>query len=111
MPKPNKPNAPHTTWDAVDSGIADLVGKRVFYQLTDAEGGVPDMRKVVAFVLKTGFDLGGEPGVAKRNGDGKIVSLIWFVNYGGTVIVKEAPLDSAREPGTFDTVKSGDTVT
>lgn len=87
----------------LDSGIAPLTGKRVFYQLTDVEGGTdePDGRKSPAVIVK---NLRG-----KRDAEGRLVSrLLVFPCDGEQPFSVEAPSDSSRTPGTWDNHQPGD---
>ncbi len=90
---------------SLDSGIAPLHGKRVFYQLTDEEGGTdePDGRKTPAIIT---FNYRG-----KRDGNGVLVSALFILRpgfRGGPFVKDEVPGDSSRSPGTWDTIHPGD---
>jgi hypothetical protein len=89
----------------LDSGIAPLHGKRVFYQLTDEEGGTaePDGRKTSAIIT---FNYRG-----LRDDQGRLVSALIILRpgfRGGLLIKDEVPGDSSRSPGTWDTIQPGD---
>lgn len=89
-------------WHDIDNSVAYRVGKRVFYQLTDEQGGTGDVggRKSLAFITATR---------GERTSDGLVCELIVFPVTGTSAIVGvKAKLDSARTPGTFDTAKDGD---
>lgn len=91
-------------WNKIDSTVVNVIGGRVFYQLTDDEGGTPDPggRKSLAFVTgKTD----------ERDGQGRLLNrLMVFPCNGDDPLSVTAPLDSARTPGTFDLAKDGDLV-
>jgi hypothetical protein len=99
--KENKQNAQATDPDA---GIAPLTGKRIFYQLTDGEGGRDegDGRKSLAFITR---NLRGE-----RDEEGRLVHhIVVFPCTGLSPFVKQfAPSDSGRTPGTWDNIQPGD---
>ncbi|HEX8090443.1 MAG TPA: hypothetical protein VF762_16410 [Blastocatellia bacterium] len=82
---------------------APVVGKPILYQLTDAEGGTdePGGRKVPAQIHRHYFD-------GRRDGQGRELDRIVFVNAFGSVVVKDAPMDSGRSAGTWDTYQPGD---
>ncbi|HKQ06616.1 MAG TPA: hypothetical protein VJ464_15895 [Blastocatellia bacterium] len=83
--------------------VEPIAGKPILYQLTNEEGGTdePGGRKVPAQIHRHYFD-------GRRDGQGRAVDRIVFVNAWGTVCVKDAPLDSSREPGTWDIYQPGD---
>lgn len=86
----------------IDDDISDVCGKRIYYQLTDEEGGSDaEGRKVSARIAKTYKD-------GRRDAQGHLISHI-FVDYNGG-FNKDSYLSSGREPGTFDVFKDGDRV-
>lgn len=86
----------------IDSNISDVVGKRVYYQLLDSEGGTdePGGRKRPAITNRVYQ--------GKRDEQGRILTGIFVME--GSGFSKDAPTSSGREPGTFDLYKSGDAV-
>ena len=101
MAKDRPSNAPNIS--EIDDDTSDVVGKRVYYQLTDAEGGTdePGGRKRAAVVNQVYFD-------NRRDGQGRKLTGIFVMEGSGFSV--DAPLDSSRTPGTWDIYKSGDSV-
>jgi hypothetical protein len=99
MAKNQGSNAPQIS--EIDDDVSDITGKRVFYFLTDEEGGTngPGGRKVAAILAQTYHP-------QRRNEAGQIVSNIFVMVNGG--FNKDAALDSSRQPGTFDIFHDGD---
>lgn len=92
-------------WAQIDSTVINVAGKRVFYQLTDSEGGsdAPGGRKSIALVRN---GLTGERDILGRQ-----INLIEvFPCVDRASFKTKAPLSSGREPGTFDLAKDGDLV-
>jgi len=87
----------------IDDDISDVVGKRVYYQLTDSEGGTdePGGRKRVAFIAHTYHD-------SRRDTEGRLISNLFIGWEGG--FNKDSGYDSSRQPGTWDIFKDGDRV-
>ena len=92
-------NAPNIS--EIDDDIADVCGKRVYYQLTDEEGGTdePGGRKRAAVTTHIYHD-------GRRDPQGRKLTGIFVFAGGG--FEKDAPLDSSRQPGTWDIFHSGD---
>ncbi len=90
-------------WNEIDSTTINVVGKRVYYQLTNEQGGTdnPGGRKSLAFVLDNKF---------VRNSQGqnsnRLVVFPCVRDIG--MFLTDAPLDSSRVPGTYDLAKEGD---
>jgi hypothetical protein len=92
----------------LDKGAAPLTGKRVMYSLTDEEGGLileatGQGRKVPATITYNYRTL--------RDTEGRLVSPLFIMRpaFAGDVFSKDrVPADSARSPGTWDTVQPGD---
>ena len=87
----------------IDDDVSDVVGKRVFYQLTDDEGGTdePGGRKRVAFIAHTYHD-------GRRDDAGRLLCNV-FVGWANG-FNKDAGFDSSRQPGTIDIFHDGDRV-
>ena len=87
----------------IDDDISDVVGKRVYYQLTDEQGGSdkPGGRKVAGFVAQVYFD-------GRRDSQGRLQSNIFVAFDGGFNV--DAGQDSSRQLGTWDIFKDGDSV-
>lgn len=87
----------------IDDDISDVVGKRIYYQLTDAEGGTDEQggRKRAAVLTRVYFD-------NRRDEMGRKLSGIFV--FEGSGFAKDAPLDPSRTPGTWDIFHSGDLV-
>jgi hypothetical protein len=104
MPKEKAAGNQQAPSPDLDSGVAPLTGKRIFYQLTDAEGGrdEPDGRKSVALITR---NLRGE-----RDEEGRLVhNIVVFPGNGHPPFTKmRVPSDSGRTPGTWDNIQPGD---
>ena len=91
----------------LDTNIKPLVGKRVFYQLTDSEGGGGDhnIRKVPAFLA---YNYRGEN---RRDDSGRLVVALVIMRpgfLGGPFTKDEVASDSGRSQGTWDNAQPGD---
>jgi len=88
-----------------DGTIAPLVGKSVFYLLTDDEGGNDREGRKCAAVITRNYNN------RKRDDQGRLVQDLFVMrpaSWGGAFDKARVPRDSAREPGTWDTPKPGD---
>ena len=94
-------NAPNIS--EIDDDVSDVVGKRIYYQLTDEEGGSDEQggRKRAAVIARVYFD-------NRRDDKGRKLTGVFV--FEGSGFGKDAPLDSSRTPGTWDIYKSGDSV-
>lgn len=92
----------------IDTSIAPLTGKRVYYVLTDQEGGLQlestgQGRKVPALIV---FNYRG-----RRDSEGRLVSplVIFRPAFAGGLFQKdEVASDSSRTQGTWDAIQPGD---
>jgi len=101
MAKNQGSNAPNIS--EIDDDVSDVCGKRIYYQLTDEEGGTdePGGRKRAAVTTHIHYD-------NRRDTQGRKLTGIFV--FAGSGFEKDAPLDSSRTPGTWDIYKSGDAV-
>lgn len=92
----------------LDVSIAALTGKRVMYALADDEGGLileatGQGRKVPAIITYNYR--------TSRDENGRLVSPLFILRpgfAGGPFTKDEAPADSSRSPGCWDTIQPGD---
>lgn len=103
MADKNRAAKQESPWTEIDNTVVDVIGKRVFYQLTDVEldSFKQTRRKCVALVV--GAD-------GSRNADGQIVNTLRCWSANGDAFTVKAPLSSDRRPGSFDLAKDGDKV-
>lgn len=93
----------NSAWFEIDNTVIDVIGKRVFYQLTDIE-----MSRFSTNTRKVYGQVVGATG--ERGTDGRIVNTLRCWTAEGEPFTVKAPLDSGRSQGTFDLVKDGDKV-
>lgn len=85
-------------------------GATVFYQLTDAEGGSQFTYSNGSFVRKVPAIVSFDPH-GTRGADGRLIFSVTVFRplfLGGTFDKDNVSFDSGRNPGTIDTVQSGD---
>lgn len=76
------------------------VGKPVYYQLEDSEGGRDFARKSPAWI-------NAEP-TGERDEQGRLVFSVTVLSRFGVINKERVPFDSARTPGTIDSVQPAD---
>lgn len=98
----DKSTASAASFEDIDKGAALMVGKRVFYQLTEQEGWNGTNSKVPAVVV---FVEQGE-----RAG-GTLVADLFIMRsaaLGGAFSKDNVPFDNGRDNGTFDNIQPSD---
>lgn len=93
-------------WAKLEQGMSIETGKRLFYQLTDAEGGTREKRKCFAVI-----DFEYPVGTRDESGISLAVSLSIYrpLHLGGFFQKSLVPFTGNREPGTCDSIKPEDT--